>query len=114
MKTIKTCIAAMIVAASIAPFAAMAHQAGMHANRALGSEAPEQASTRTIVITPASRAINVNNGEVVTLEVGGKSFTWKFDTLRDSDRFALADIAPEGIDTHDLWVYVAPNPIYAE
>ncbi|WP_228892567.1 CzcE family metal-binding protein [Pseudoduganella aquatica] len=111
MQTIKTKIAA-VIAAALMPFAAMAHQPGMQANPALGSAVVAPAATRTIIVSPATKAINVDKGEVVTIEVEGKSFTWQFDTLRDSDSFALAAIAPEGISTHGVWVYVAPNPLY--
>jgi hypothetical protein len=112
MKFVKTGIATIIAAMCIAPFAAMAHPASLHANAALGSSAPAQAATRTIVISGDSKSISVNNGDIVTISVDGQAFTWSFDTLRDSDRFASADIAPEGINTHGIWVYVAPNPLY--
>lgn len=112
MKNVKTTIAAIFFAAAVTPFAAMAHQADTPANPAFGSAAPAQAATRTVVISPSTKAINVEKGDVLNIEVDGKKFTWQFDTLRDSDRFALAAIAPEGISTHGVWVYVAPNPLY--
>lgn len=112
MKNVKATIVSIIFAAAMAPFAAMAHQDNAVAGPALGRAAPVQAATRTIVISAATKFINVENGDVVTIDVDGKSFTWQFDTLRDSDRFALAAIAPAGINTHGVWVYVAPNPLY--
>ena len=65
-----------------------------------------------MAISAASKAVNVDNGDVVTFELEGKTFTWQFDTLRDNDRFGLSAIAPEGVDTHGVLVYVAPNPLY--
>jgi len=112
MQTIKNKIAAILLTATLVPFAAMAHQANTHVTQTQGSAAPAPAATRTIVVSTATKAINVNKGDVVTIEVDGKSFTWQFDTLRDSDRFALEAIAPAGINTHGVWVYVAPNPLY--
>lgn len=113
MKNVKTTIAAILFAAAVAPLAAMAHQPNVVASPALGSVAPAQAATRTITISPATKSINVEKGDVVTIDVDGKSFTWQFDTVRDSDRFALAAIAPAGISTHGVWVYVSPNSLYA-
>lgn len=112
MKNLKTTIAVIVFAAAVAPLAAMAHQPNVVASPALGSVAPAPAATRTITIASGTKFINVEKGDVVTIDVDGKSFTWQFDTLRDSDRFALATIAPEGIRTHGVWVYVAPNSLY--
>lgn len=113
MNIIKGHIAAILVAASLAPFAAMAHQSNAEVNPAYGSAAPAPAATRTIVVSPATKSVNVNKGDVVTFEVNGKSFTWQFDTLRDNDRFELSAIAPAGVGAHGVSVYVAPNPLYA-
>lgn len=107
MPTFKKHIAAIVVAASLTPWAATAHQAGN-----AGAPAPAQAATRSIVISLSTKAVSVNKGDIVTFEVDGKRFTWQFDTLRDDDRFALAAIAPAGINTHDVWVYVSPNPLF--
>jgi hypothetical protein len=112
MRTIKYQFAAIIVTAAMAPFAAMAHQADTQSNAALGSAAPASAATRKIVVSPSTKAINVDKGDVVTIEADGKSFTWQFGTLRDGERFELAAIAPAGLAAHGVRVYVAPSPLY--
>lgn len=112
MQSIKNKIAAIFVVATLAPLAAMAHQGQMHVNPAFGSAAPAPAATRTVVISAATKAVNVDKGDVVTFELDGKTFTWQFDTLRDNERFELSAIAPEGVNTHGVRVYVAPNPLY--
>ncbi|CDG83814.1 CzcE family metal-binding protein [Janthinobacterium agaricidamnosum] len=112
MQSIKNNIAAMFIAATLAPLAAMAHQGGTQAKQAFGSTAPAVAATRTVLISPATKAVNVDNGDVVTFEVDGKTFTWQFGTLRDSERFELSAIAPEGVHTHGVRIYVAQNPLY--
>lgn len=112
MQSIKSKIAAVLVVAALAPLAALAHQGEVRSNPALGSAAQAAAATRTVAITTATHSINVDQGDVVTFEVGGKSFTWQFDTLRPSGSFSLADIAPAGVNAHGVRVYVAPNPLY--
>lgn len=112
MQSIKSKIATVLVVAAMAPLAAIAHQGEVHTNPAFGSAAQAAAATRTVAITTSTQSVNVDQGDVVTFEVGGKSFTWQFDTLRPSGSFKLADIAPAGVDAQSVRVYVAPNPLY--
>jgi len=42
----------------------------------LGDPAPAAAANRTIVITPATKYVNVEGGQTVKFVVGGKTFTW--------------------------------------
>nr|WP_315396959.1 CzcE family metal-binding protein [uncultured Duganella sp.] len=112
MQSIKNTIATLIVAAALAPVAAMANNGDVHTNTALGSAAPARAATRVIAISPTTTSINVDQGDVVTFDVGGKRFTWQFDTLRPSDRFKLSAIAPAEVGVKEVWVYVATNPLY--
>ncbi len=112
MQSIKSKFAAVLVVVALAPLAALAHQDQAHSNAALGSAAQAAAATRTVAITTGIQGVNVDQGDVVTFEVGGKSFTWQFDTLRPSGSFNLADIAPADVNVDGVRVYVAPNPLY--
>ena len=112
MQSIKSKFAAVLVVVALAPLAALAHQDQAHSNAALGSAAQAAAATRTVAITTGIQSVTVDQGDVVTFEVGGKSFTWQFDTLRPSGSFNLADIAPADVNVHGVRVYVAPNPLY--
>ncbi|HTQ74132.1 MAG TPA: CzcE family metal-binding protein [Burkholderiales bacterium] len=66
--------------------------------------ASDYAADRTIVVTPETKFINVNHGEVVKLKVGSQEFTWNFDGM--TRPFDLREIAPEGALDHDVRVYV--------
>lgn len=112
MQSIKSKIAAILAVAAISPLAALAHEGAHHANAVFGSAVQAAVATRTVAIETATKSVNVDQGDVVTFQVGSKSFTWQFDTLRPSGSFDLADIAPEDVDTHGVRVYVAPNPLY--
>ena len=68
--------------------------------------------TRTIVITPDTRSVNVTGGEKVKFVVGNKSFAWDFSTAQYASPFELNQIAPPGLLDHKVWTYLAPNPNY--
>ncbi|HWW71557.1 MAG TPA: CzcE family metal-binding protein [Duganella sp.] len=107
LKELRTAIiATAIIAGTGAVHAATAQQA------AYGMAAGNAYADRQITITANTTWVNVNNGETVTFNVNGKTFTWHFDTLRTEDRFDLAKIAPAGIDVGIITVYVASNPLY--
>lgn len=112
MNSVKTKIAAIVTVLALSPLAAFAHDADINANPALGSAAQITAATHTITIKSGTKSVNVDQGDVVTFEVGGQTFTWNFDTLRSGGSFDLAEIAPHGLDTRGVRVYVAPNPLY--
>lgn len=112
MQSLKSKIAAFVTVAALSPLAAQAHDSVHQADPALGSAVQAVAATRTVAITAATKSVGVDQGEVVTFEVGGKSFTWQFDTLRPSGSLDLSAIAPDGVDAHGVRVYVAPNPLY--
>lgn len=78
----------------------------------LGDPAPVSAATRTIVITPATSAVNVTGGEIVRFVVGDRSFAWNFDGAESASAFALNLTAPAGVLDHQVMAYVAPNPLY--
>lgn len=78
----------------------------------LGDPAPLSAATRTIVITPATSAVNVTGGEIVRFVAGDKTFAWNFDGSTSAAAFALNLTAPAGTLDHTVMAYVAPNPLY--
>ena len=66
------------------------------------------AAARTVNVDSGTRHLNVTRGEIVRINVGGKSVAWMFDTLGTAS-FPLAKIIPgaEGVT-----VYVTENPDY--
>lgn len=78
----------------------------------LGSPAPVAAATRTIVITPETKHVNVIGGEIVKFVVGNQAFTWNFNGAQYVAPFDLSRTAPPGLLDHKVTAYVAPNPLY--
>jgi hypothetical protein len=78
----------------------------------LGDPASPAEATRTIVITPDTKWVNVTGGETVRFVVGDKSFAWKFNVASSVFSFDLNRIAPPGMLDHPVKVYVAPDPRY--
>jgi len=76
----------------------------------LGGPGSPSTVTRTIIIKPETRYVNVTGGEVIRFEVGNKSFVWNFNGQRSS--FDLALVAPPSMLDHKITAYVAPNPMY--
>ena len=73
----------------------------------LGEVVPTSAATRTIVIKPHTKWVNVSSGETVRFEAGGRDFAVTFD----GDRLTgdLNEIAPAGALDHTVTTYVTPN-----
>jgi hypothetical protein len=67
---------------------------------------------RTVTIGANTRWVNVTNGDTVRFKVGGKAFTYTFDTYDNVNELNLAKIAPAGIAVPNVRVYVAPNSNY--
>lgn len=80
----------------------------------LGAPAPLSAATRTIVVEPGTRWVNVTGGEVVKFVVGDRAFAWSFDGIDTAGSFDLNQIAPRGLLTQPVQTYMAPNPLYTE
>ena len=72
----------------------------------LGDPATPEYAQRTIVITPATRFVNVTEGDVVKFVANGKIFTWYFDTPPEVSSFELNRVAPEGALDHSVTAYV--------
>jgi len=78
----------------------------------LGETAPATAANRTIAITPDTKYVNVEGGQTVRFDVGGKTFAWDFDGAETVQSFDLEQIAPPGLLDHAVTAYVSPNPMY--
>lgn len=111
MNVISKLLAAVVTITTLSPVAASAHEGHSDTDPALGKPASVSAVTRTVSVNSGTRAVNVEQGDIVRFDVNGKTFVWQFDTL-NARSFELAKIAPEGIATGHIRVYVADNPIY--
>jgi hypothetical protein len=78
----------------------------------LGETAPAAEADRTITIGPDTTYVNVEGGQIVKFDVGGKSFTWDFDGPENVFSFDLNRVTPPGLLDHMVTAYVSPNPIY--
>lgn len=80
----------------------------------LGDPASPSAATRTIVIKPDTRYVNVTGGETVKFIAGDKSFAWNFNVAETIFSFDLNQVAPPGVLDHEVKAYIAPNPLYID
>lgn len=78
----------------------------------LGDPAPPSAATRTIVITPETKWVNVTGGDIVKFIVGEKIFAWNFNVGETISAFPLNQVAPPGVLSREVMAYVAPDPRY--
>jgi hypothetical protein len=78
----------------------------------LGKPAPQATADRTITITPDTRYVNVEGGQIVKFDGGGKIFTWDFDGPENVFSFDLNWVTPPGLLDHVVTAYVSPNPLY--
>jgi hypothetical protein len=69
-------------------------------------------AVRTIVLTPDTRWVNVEGGQIIRFVVGNQSFGWAFNVSQNVDSFDLARVAPPGLLTHPVIAYVSPDPKY--
>jgi hypothetical protein len=80
----------------------------------LGETAPATAANRTIAITPDTKYVNVEGGQIVRFDVGGQTFTWDFDGAETVWAFDLNKVTPPGLLDHKVTAYVSPNPLYRD
>lgn len=97
-------IAAMLCACATRP---MERPIGL-----LGDPAPTASATKTIVIEPGTKWVNVTGGDIVNFVVGEKSFAWAFNVARGVSSFELNRVAPPNMLDHRVDAYVAPDPRY--
>ena len=97
-----------LAAASSAAFA------GVQPADLRGNAAPAQAAVdQVIVVTDATRHVNVTGGSTVRFVVGDRSFSWTFQNgSAHVVPFDLALIAPPGLLNHRVTAYVSDNPLY--
>jgi len=75
----------------------------------LGTPGDNLQAGRVIRVTPSTRWVNVNENETVRFVVGDQSFAWQFNGSRGV--FPLANIAPSGVVSHPVNVYVGADPL---
>jgi hypothetical protein len=97
-------------------FAASAFTLNVHAadidSGFYGTPASEQSAGRVIEITPATRHVNVTEGETVTFRIGDQQFTWTFHMLHQEGALSLSAILPRGLRAEGVMVYVAADTSY--
>jgi hypothetical protein len=76
----------------------------------LGDPAPPTAAQRTIKIMPGTKHVNVERGEIIAFDTGGKTFAWHFDTAETVQSVDLSRVAPSGALDHKVIAYVEINP----
>lgn len=81
-------------------------------NAFLGDLASPAAATKTIVIQPDTKWVNVTGGDTVKFIAGDKAFAWAFNVASNVRSFDLNRVAPPGMLNHRVVVYVAPDPRY--
>lgn len=97
-----------LAAASTAAFAGVTQE--QVRGNAMSDGAP---ADQVIVVTEATRHVNVTGGQTVRFVVGGQSFTWNFQNgTANVIPFDLQLIAPKGLLNHTVTTYVADNPLY--
>lgn len=78
----------------------------------LGTLATDQSGQRTIILSADTVSVNVTSGETVRFIVGERSFAWNFQVSPTITMFELNQVAPAGLLTHRVAVYVSINPLY--
>jgi Heavy-metal resistance protein CzcE len=77
-----------------------------------GQSASAAAAERTIVITPATKYVNVVGGQIVKFVAGDKEFAWNFNNASTVSSFGLNEVAPAGALDHPVRAYISPDPKY--
>lgn len=100
-----------IVTPALLCAACHAPQGGMTWQQRWGESVADSAATKTVVIAPDTRYVNVTGGEVVKFVEGNKSFAWNFDGPY-AYAFELNRVAPPGVLDHRVMAYVDADPYY--
>lgn len=74
----------------------------------LGTPAEPARATRTIVIAPGAKHVNVTQDEIVKFTASGREFAFKFDGPSVTS-FDLQRVAPPSVLDRPVIVYVAPS-----
>lgn len=102
---------AAVVAVSLTTAVITSHAATRRMDL-LGDTAPVTAAHRTIVVTPETRHVRVEGGEIVKFVVGEKSFAWHFNGPATTFALDLNRIAPADTLAHQVTAYIDPDPLY--
>jgi len=105
----------VLFATTVAAATATAGGLGQQPASFRGNAAPAQApADKVIVLTDATRYVNVTGGQTVRFVVGQQAFNWNFQNgTAHVVPFDLEAIAPKGMLHHRVTTYVADNPLYA-
>lgn len=98
-----------IVTPALLCAACASSQGGMTWQQRWGDPATDAAATKTVVIGPDTKYVNVTAGEVVEFVDGSKSFAWNFDGPY-AYAFELNRVAPPGVLDHRVMAYVDADP----
>lgn len=98
-------------------FLALALCGAVHANAAdssadLGYVGAAGNAERVIDVTPATRYLNVTNGETVTIRQGEQSVTWHVQAPNNLNAVSLSSVAPQEQPGHDVTIYIAAGQQY--
>src|SRR5438094_9152682 len=109
----KTKLLLPLVAAMTLAAASTAAFAGVTQEQVRGNAVSDQArADQVIVLTDATRHVNVTGGSTVRFVAGGQSFTWSFQNgTANVIPFDLQLIAPKGLLNHAVTTYVADQPL---
>jgi hypothetical protein len=110
----KTQLLLPLITAMTLAAASTAALAGNQQSDCRGNAASAQAAAdQVVVITDATRHVNVTGGSTVRFVVNGQSFNWCFQNgTAHVVPFDLQQIAPQGLLTHAVTTYVSDNPLY--
>jgi hypothetical protein len=81
----------------------------------LGHVGAAGSAERIIDVTPATRYLNVTNGETVTIRQGERSVTWHVLAPNNLNAVPLSRIAPQATQDpagRDVLIYIAPGQQY--
>jgi hypothetical protein len=112
METKRPSSSSLMVAVLTASLVACANQNQASRVDLYGQSAPVAAAERTIVITPATKYVNVEGGQIVKFVADGKEFAWNFNTAATIHSFDLNAVAPAGALNHLVRAYISPDPKY--
>jgi ABC-type Fe3+-hydroxamate transport system substrate-binding protein len=76
-----------------------------------GTPVTAVSATKTIVITPETKFVNLIGGDVVRFVVGNQSFTWSFDGAYFPAAVDISKVS-NGLLQRPVIAYVEANPMY--
>ncbi|MBZ2209765.1 CzcE family metal-binding protein [Massilia soli] len=100
----------LIASAAIAFGASAAGPTGAAGD--FGAPVANSAAARAFTVKPATKYVNVTDGETVRFAVDGKEFSWHFSAWPGAQQIALDKLAPTGTVAGGVTVHVARNPLY--